>query len=94
MPSPKCIITTEKDATRLMVAEGLSDEVKRSLYVQPVRIKFMSDQEESFNQNIISYITKNSRKSILGKSKENHKPKASTAAPSADKPRTISFKSY
>ena len=94
MPSPKCIITTEKDATRLMVAEGLSDEVKRSLYVQPVRIKFMSDQEESFNQNIIGYITKNSRKSILGKSKEEHKPKASTTAPSADKPRTISFKSY
>ena len=94
MPSPKSLITTEKDATRLMVAEGLSDEVKRSLYVQPVRIKFMSDQEESFNQNIIGYITKNSRKSILGKSKEEHKPKASTAAPSADKPRTISFKSY
>jgi len=94
MPSPKCIITTEKDATRLMVAEELSDEVKRSLYIQPVRIKFMSDQEESFNQNIIGYIMKNSRKSILGKSKEEHKPKASTAAPSADKPRTISFKSY
>ncbi len=94
MPSPKCIVTTEKDATRLMVAEGLSDEVRRSLYVQPVRIKFMSDQEESFNQNIIGYITKNSRKSILGKPKEELKPKASTAAPSADKPRTISFKSY
>ncbi len=94
MPSPKCIVTTEKDATRLMVAEGLSDEVRRSLYVQPVRIKFMSDQEESFNQNIIGYITKNSRKSILGKLKEEHKPKASAAAPSAGKPRTISFKSY
>ncbi len=94
MPSPKCIVTTEKDATRLTVAEGLSNEVRRSLYVQPVRIKFMSDQEESFNQNIIGYITKNSRKSILGKPKEEHKPKASTAAPSADKPRTISFKSY
>ncbi len=94
MPSPKCIVTTEKDATRLTVAEGLSDEVRRSLYVQPVRIKFMSDQEESFNQNIIGYITKNSRKSILGKLKEEHKPKASAAAPSAGKPRTISFKSY
>ena len=94
MPSPKCIVTTEKDATRLMIAEGLSDEVRRSLYVQPVHIKFMSDQEESFNQNIIGYITKNSRNSILGKPKEEHKPKASAAAPSADKPRTISFKSY
>ena len=61
MPSPKCIVTTEKDATRLTTAEGLSDEVKRNLFALPVRINFMSDQEESFNQNIIGYITKNSR---------------------------------
>ena len=53
MPSPKCIVTTEKDATRLTTAEGLSDEVKRNLFALPVRINFMSDQEESFNQNII-----------------------------------------
>ena len=90
MPSPKCIVTTEKDATRLTTAEGLSDEVKRNLFALPVRINFMSGQEESFNQNIIGYITKNSRKSILGKPKEEPKPKAS--APTPDKPRTISFK--
>ncbi len=90
MPSPKCIVTTEKDATRLTTAEGLSDEVKRNLFVLPVRINFMSDQEESFNQNIIGYITKNSRKSILGKPKE--EPKPNTSSPAADKPRTISFK--
>ena len=83
-------MTTEKDATRLKAAEGLSDEVKRNLFALPVRINFMSGQEESFNQNIIGYITKNSRKSILGKPKEDHKPKVST--PTADKPRTISFK--
>ena len=90
MPSPKCIVTTEKDATRLTTAEGLSDEVKRNLFALPVRINFMSDQEESFNQNIIGYITKNSRKSILGKPKE--EPKPNTSSPAADKPRTISFK--
>ena len=90
MPSPKCIVTTEKDATRLTTAEGLSDEVKRNLFALPVRINFMSDQEESFNQNSIGYITKNSRKSILGKPKE--EPKPNTSSPAADKPRTISFK--
>ena len=90
MPSPKCIVTTEKDATRLTTAEGLSDGVKRNLFALPVRINFMSGQEESFNQNIIGYITKNSRKSILGKPKDEPKPK--TSSPTADKPRTISFK--
>ena len=94
MPEPKCIVTTEKDATRLKAAEGLSDDVRRSLYALPVRIKFMSDeQEESFNQNITGYITKNSRKNILAKPKEERRPKASSHD-AADKPRTISFKSH
>ena len=64
MPTPKCIVTTEKDATRLTAAAGLSDEVRRKLYVLPVRIKFMADQEESFNQDIIDYVAKNCSRSL------------------------------
>ena len=90
LPSPKVIITTEKDETRLLNTEGLSDEVKRSLYVLPVRIRFMLDQEETFNKNIISYVRKNSRNSILAKGKDDNKPKDSDH--SGDRPRTISFR--
>ena len=90
LPSPKIIITTEKDETRLLNAKGLSDEVKRNLYVLPVRIKFMLDQEETFNKSIINYVRKNSRNSILAKGKDDNKPKDSDH--SGDRPRTISFR--
>jgi len=90
LPSPKVIITTEKDETRLLNAEGLSDEVKRSLYVLPVRIKIMLDQEEMFNKSIIGYVHKNSRNSILAKGKDNNKSKNSNSP--GDRPRTISFR--
>ena len=90
LPEPRCIITTEKDATRLQTLDGLSDEVKASLYVLPVRIRFMQDQEESFNQNILGYVRKNSRNSILVKAKDDHKSKDSHCA--GDRSRTISFR--
>jgi len=90
LPAPKIIITTEKDETRLLQAEGLSDEVKKSLFVLPVRIKFMLNQEETFNQSIIGYVRKNSRNSILAKVKNDVKPKDSHH--SGDRPRTISFR--
>ena len=90
LPSPKLIITTEKDATRLATAEGLSDEVKQNLYALPIHIQLLQDQEEAFNKHIIGYVRKNSRNSILAKSKDDHKPKDSHRA--GDRPRTISFR--
>ena len=64
MPSPKCIITTEKDAVRLRATDGLSDDVRRNLYQQPVRVSLLLDQEETFNQYIIDYVRKNARRHI------------------------------
>ena len=90
LPSPKLIITTEKDATRLATAEELSDEVKQNLYALPIHIQLLQDQEEAFNKHIIGYVRKNSRNSILAKSKDDHKPKDSHRA--GDRPRTISFR--
>ncbi len=90
LPSPKVIVTTEKDAARLLTAEGLSDEVRANLYVLPVRIAFMQDQQESFNLQIIGYVRKNSRNSILAKGKDDNKPENSNH--SGDRPRTISFR--
>ena len=74
MSEPKMILTTEKDATRLTVAEGLSDEVKKNLYMLPMRIVIMQDQEEEFNNKILGYVHKNSRNSILAKRKDDNKP--------------------
>ena len=92
LPEPKIIITTEKDATRLRDAQGLSDEVRNNTYMLPIKIAFMLDQEPMFNQKIISYVHKNSRNSILVKGKDDHKPKDSNH--SGNRPRTISFRNY
>ena len=90
MLPPKLIITTEKDATRLNDVEGLSDEVRKNIYILPVRISFMQDQEDTFNQQIRDYVRKNSRNSILAKGKDDHKPHNSHRA--GDRPGTISFR--
>jgi tetraacyldisaccharide 4'-kinase len=90
MQSPKIIITTEKDATRLNTVGGLSDEVKKNMYVLPVRISFMQDQDNMFNQQITDYVRKNSRNSILAKGKDDHK--SNNSHHSGNRPRTISFR--
>ena len=90
MPSPKLIITTEKDACRLESVSGLSDEARNCVYKLPIHIEFMLDQEESFTNKILSYVQKNSRNSILVKGKDDNKPKDSHH--SGDRPRTISFR--
>ena len=90
MPSPKVIITTEKDMVRLETTEGLSDEVRKSLFVLPVRISFMLEGEATFNENIIGYVRKNSRNSILAKGKDDYKSQDSNR--SGNGPRTISFR--
>ena len=69
MPHPKLIVTTEKDCTRLLETEGLSDDVRHNLYALPLRIKFMEKQEK-FDEHIIGYVRKNSRNSILTKVKD------------------------
>ena len=86
----KLIITTEKDATRLLTTEGLSDEVKKHLYVLPIHISMMQNQTDDFNKNIFKYVRKNSRNGILVKGKDDHKPKDSDNT--GDRPRTISFR--
>ena len=90
LPKPCIIITTEKDAVRLEETEGLSDDVKNALYVQPIHVRFMLGQEEDFNNKIISYVHKNSRNSILVKGKDDHKPKDCDNI--GHRPGTISFR--
>ncbi len=69
----KRILTTEKDAARLK--EVLTDPVLRlHTYVLPVEVEFLLGQEDDFNNNIIGYVRKNSRNSILAKKQDAHKP--------------------
>jgi tetraacyldisaccharide 4'-kinase len=91
MTAPKCIVTTEKDAARLTQVDGLSDEVIRNLYALPVRISFMLDQEEVFNNLITGYVIKNSRTHIVAQQKDDNKPKDEKAE-ADDKPKKIVFR--
>ena len=64
LPQPGLIITTEKDATRLLTLEGLSEEVKKNMYVLPIEIELLKNAT-TFNENITDYVHKNSGNSSL-----------------------------
>jgi len=57
----KIILTTEKDASRLIGSTAFSDEIKPYIYVLPIKMQFLLDREETFNQQIISYVRSNKR---------------------------------
>ena len=90
MAEPKIIITTEKDNARLFGVEGLADDVRKSIYMLPVEIEFMLEQQEVFNEKIIGYVRKNSKNSILAKGKDDHK--SDNRHHPGNRPRTISFR--
>ena len=71
LPKPRMIITTEKDAPRLLLTSGLSDEVRQSMYVLPTEVEIMRNEKENFNDKITGYVLKNSRNSILAKGENN-----------------------
>ncbi len=60
MPSPKIMITTEKDATRLQNLNGFSLDIKKSAYTLPINVRILLDQEEEFNQIVLDYVFKDS----------------------------------
>src|SRR5574344_2113919 len=61
----RMIITTEKDAAKLSSHPALDDYLKQYIYVLPIEVKFLSDQEKMFNYNINEYVRKNPRNSSL-----------------------------
>ncbi len=52
----KIIITTEKDAVRLITNKSVSDEIKKTLFYLPVKITFNLEQENIFKQKIIEHV--------------------------------------
>ena len=71
LPQPRRIITTEKDAARLKLLNGLNSEVRESMYELPIEVEIMREETENFNDNITGYVLKNSRNSILAKGQNN-----------------------
>lgn len=62
---PRFIITTEKDASRLRQCPELSEIVKQCLYVLPIEVEIMRNEQKSFNDKIIGYVRKDSRNSNM-----------------------------
>ena len=68
LSSKRIIITTEKDAARIVGLDGLSDDVRNHIYALPIKTTFLLEQQEQFDEFILSYVLKNSKDSILHKS--------------------------
>ena len=68
----RLIITTEKDGARLKNHPGLPGALKPHLYMLPVEIKILQNQQQIFNQNIINYVRTHSRNSQLPEGKDVH----------------------
>ena len=58
-PKPHIIITTEKDASRLLHLQGLCEEVKQNTYVLPIEVSIMRDEKDKFDKTIIDYVQEN-----------------------------------
>jgi tetraacyldisaccharide 4'-kinase len=61
LPKPHIIITTEKDAARLLHLQGLSEEVRKHTYVLPISISIMRDEKDKFDKTINDYVQENKR---------------------------------
>lgn len=68
----KLIITTEKDGARLKNHPALPEALKPHLYMLPVEIKILQNQQQLFNQNIINYVRTYSTNSQLPEGKDAH----------------------
>ena len=60
LPSPRLLLTTEKDAARLNSMGGLSDEVRQATWQLPICVDI--DDQEGFDKLITDYLNKNSKK--------------------------------
>ena len=66
------IITTEKDASRLMNHPLLDEQLKPYIFVLPIEVSFLQEKEESFKFNISDYVRKNQRNSRLSKAENEY----------------------
>jgi tetraacyldisaccharide 4'-kinase len=62
----KIIITTEKDAARLEEHMNWFSENKIEIFVQPIAVKFIDDDGDRFNADVLSYIEHTKGKLAVG----------------------------
>lgn len=61
LPAKKrIIITTEKDAERIIGRDDLPNIIKENIYTIPIKVK-ITENEKMFNQIIVDYVRKNQR---------------------------------
>ncbi|MFT0673223.1 tetraacyldisaccharide 4'-kinase [Bacteroides hominis] len=70
----RLIITTEKDATRLIDHRALDAELKPFIYALPIEVEILQNQQDNFNQHIIGYVRENTRNGSLPEREDAHKP--------------------
>jgi tetraacyldisaccharide 4'-kinase len=58
------ILTTEKDAMRLQET-NLPQKIKDNIYYVPIRVVFLNNDQDEFNQIIRNYVRSNKRNNIL-----------------------------
>lgn len=69
----RLIVTTEKDATRLVHHPAMDEELKKHLYVLPIEVEILQNQQDIFNQQIIGYVRENTRNSSFSEREDAHK---------------------
>lgn len=57
----RLIVTTEKDAVRLVEHPDLDAELKPFVYALPIEIEILQNQQDKFNQHITDYVRENTR---------------------------------
>lgn len=55
----KILITTEKDASRLISILDIPEVIKASIYYIPIEVVFLFGHEKNFNEQILGYVRKN-----------------------------------
>lgn len=54
----RMIVTTEKDAARLTNHPNLTETLKNNLYILPIKVEFLDEDKQLFNNQIIEYVRK------------------------------------
>ena len=49
-----------------MNLEGLNNDVRENIYALPIQVKFMLNEEDKFNEKILSYVQKIQETGKLG----------------------------
>jgi tetraacyldisaccharide 4'-kinase len=63
--SRKILITSEKDAVRLMNHSAVSEEIKPFMYYIPIEVVFTAGQEEIFTQKIENHVNNFARNRVM-----------------------------